>query len=437
MAGRIALNAEPSGFRRDSVIVRGRACRKKSEGGGTTGRFNRIHMYASAYTCSSNNRVGRTGASDCLDVTCRFGWRFIVLPFCIPGHIALASLPPGASCLRVPCLGIALVRMALGMDGDCQPEDLEVASKFAPVTLVDGVGVLGGFLKKPAFVLCERVGGEAFLKINKRESWLCHAAAGKAAGCAPLARRTLFDDMATLVQRAAAAVPLQAPPPSPDRSDAMAGFGLDDDLPAARPPKNSMGAAKAKLGPRVVEVILPPRLRGSGDQQSVRCLDGKVRSGTNGFYIHLDAVGWVIETLGRQVVGGGVEFVPPETKLAQPFFASRDHSWVARARHPNGERVRKALKVPLSIITGQGTKRNLSTAEYKELKHVKLQEIREWQANVQKTNQKTPHTHTETTTKRTGNQSGRPASRPGTRRGSRAAGRREPQGSEPDIALAS
>ena len=399
MAGRIALNAEPSGFRRDSVIVRGRACRKTNEGGGTTGRFNRIHTYVCLHTlvkqsCGAHGSIRLFGCHlpHRLEIHC--------LPFCIPGHIALASLPPGASCLRVPCLGIALARMALGMDDDGQPEDLEVASKFAPVTLVDGVGVLGGFLKKPAFVLCERVGGEAFLKINKREAWLCHAAAGKAAGCAPLARCTLFDDMATLVQQVAAVVPLQAPPPIPDRSDAMAGFGLDDDLPPppARQPKNSTGAAKAKLGPRVVEVILPPRLRGSGDQQSVRCLDGKFRSGTNGFFIHVDAVGWVIETLGRQVVGGGVEFVPPETKLAQPFFASRDHSWVARARHPSGERVRKTLSVPLSIVTAQGAKRNLTAVEYKELKKAKLQEIREWQANVQKNKskkqvRKKTHTH--------------------------------------------
>ena len=280
------------------------------------------------------------------------------------------------------------------MDDGGQPEKLEVASKFAPVTLVDGVGVLGGFLKKPAFVLCERVGDEAFLKINKREAWLCHAAAGKAAGCAPLARCRLFDDMATLVQQVAAAVPLQAPPPIPDPPDAMAGFGLDDDLPPppCRKPKNSQGPAKAKLGPRVVEVILPPRLRGSGDRQSVRCLDGKCRSHMNGFFIHVDAVGWVIELLGRQVVNGGVDFVPPETKLAQPFFASRDHSWVARARNPSGEIVRKTISVPISVVTAQGAKRNLTAVEYKEFKKAKLEEIREWQANVQKTNQK-KHTH--------------------------------------------
>ena len=103
--------------------------------------------------------------------------------------------------------------------------------------------------------------------------------------------------------------------------------------------------------------------------------------------------------MGRQVVGGGVEFVPPETKLAQPFFASRDHSWVARARNPSGEIVRKTISVPMSVVTAQGMKRNLTAVEYKEFKKAKLEEIREWQANVEKANQKKTHTHRETTTK--------------------------------------
>lgn len=283
------------------------------------------------------------------------------------------------------------------MDGDCPVEAAHISSKWAPAGLVDGVGVLGGFLKKLAFVICERVGGEAFLKVAKRESWVCHSAAGKAAGCNPLARCMLFDDMASLVQCAAAAAPLEGPPLSADQQDSMAGFGLDEDLPAPAPPKNVTRAAKAKLGPQVVEVLLPPRLRGSGNQLSVRCLAGKLRAGA-GFYIHTDALGWVIEILSRQVLGGGVEFVPPETKLSEPFFATRDACWVARARGPDGEPVRRSLRVP-RVSTAEGLKRTLSTAEYKELKRCKLGEIKEWQASVptqQKPKENQTHTKNNT-----------------------------------------
>lgn len=265
-------------------------------------------------------------------------------------------------------------------DGDLMDlESPKIASAWKPVEVVDGIGVVGGFLKRPMWVPVERWEGETFVKAGRRESWLCHAAAGKALGLNPLGRCQLFEDLAKLVQQGFEHA--QGPPAVHPPWDAMAGFGLDGESPPEAISKNQKSKGRGKPEPQIVRLTLPPRLRGSG-REEVRFLSGKLRSAL-GLLVHVDAVRWLIEVVRQQVQSAGVDFVPSETKLSEPFYATRDRSWVARARTPAGESVRKAMRIPLFEEDDVGRKRPLSEADFQNLKWQKLAEIKEWQSSVQ------------------------------------------------------
>ena len=245
--------------------------------------------------------------------------------------------------------------------------------------MIHGVGVVGGLLRKPMFVPVERIAGEPFVKLSKREGWLCHAVCGKAAGLNPLGRTTALDTLAAQVTKVAGEARDTAP--AEQEFDAMAGLGLDDDVApvAPRKKKNKTGDTKETLPPKVVELELPPRLRANGVER-VKCA-AHVRHSRNNLMLHLDHLDWAINLLAHEVESGGVDFELDAPALAEPFWACRDRAWVARARTPSGNLLRKSIAIPVFTPTAAG-KRTLTSEEFHGMKRLKLVEIKEWQVAV-------------------------------------------------------
>lgn len=245
---------------------------------------------------------------------------------------------------------------------------------WKPPSVVDGIGVIGGRATKAMFVPVIRHEGQPFVKCGKRESWLCHAVAGKALGLAPLARTKALESLATAVEAASADQDECASRPQVEEPvDDMDGLGLDDDEPVkvkAKPPK------KTKRIPKILEVQLPVRLQRSGTQ-AIRVL-AHAPGCKQALALHQDHLTWIIETLAHELSKGGVDFEPEESRLSEPYFAVRDRAWVARARGPGGQVLRKSLAVPLVVKTPSG-KRALTREEFSELKKQKLDEIKDWQ----------------------------------------------------------
>lgn len=264
------------------------------------------------------------------------------------------------------------------------PSDAESSvaetQKWKAVQLVDGVGVVGGFLKKPTWVAVVRHEGESFVKVGRRESWLCVAASGKSSGQNPLQRCATFEELHRMVQEAASAEIAARSLGNEAPKDGMAGFGLDEEAPAEAQLKKGKGSRKKSEDPVIVRLSLPPRLRGDGVRDAV-CLANKTRSG-HCFFLHTNRIEWLIELLGHDVRQGGVQYSPPDSKLGEPFFATRDQSWVARAKTPDGEFIRKTLRVPVVAQDPMGQKRALSADEFQEFKRQKLEELKQWQDDV-------------------------------------------------------
>ena len=238
--------------------------------------------------------------------------------------------------------------------------------------------MVGGLLRKPMFVPVERVFDEPFVKLSKREGWLCHAVCGKASGLNPLGRTAALD---TLVAQVAKVAGVDCDTAFLGRElDAMAELGLDDDVARVGPRKKTKkGDKKVKPSPKVVELELPPRLRANGVDR-VKCAV-HVRHARNTLMLHLDHLGWAIDLLAHEVESGGVNFEPDGPSLREPFWACRDRAWVARARAPSGELLRKSISIPVFSPTAAG-KRVMTASEFHDMKRVKLEEIKEWQVAV-------------------------------------------------------
>lgn len=242
---------------------------------------------------------------------------------------------------------------------------------WKPSAIVNGVGVSGGCLRKPMFVPVELFQGKQFVKLCKRENWLCHAVSGKAHQLKPLLRTTLIEHLSMKVAG------LETEAVHRTCEDKMSDLGLDGEAVGVAASKNSKKKAPVKKG--IVEVSVSPRLRGDGIHV-VECLAGHLRKGA-GVMVNVESVPWAIARLAEEMQSGGIDFQPDETLLSEPFFANRDRAWVARARAPDGEVLRKTLAVPLFTADGP-KKRPLSPEEFDEAKRARLEEIRSWQSQV-------------------------------------------------------
>jgi len=225
------------------------------------------------------------------------------------------------------------------------------------------------------FVPVIEVGEHVVIEVDKRTSWLCHVVAGKSRGTGPLARTDVLEMLGQL--RDAQDTAEVAPPPL---ADGMAGFGLDDD-PAVSPALAPRGPRK-RGPPRVVEVDLPPRLRGNG-VSAVKCLSSAPHGRRcKSLFLCKEYIPWLVHILDRQVKEGGVTFQPSECVLTKPWFNVKRGAWQCRARSPRGRVHRRFVAVPLRA-TGEVGARALGVAEYAEVKKGKLAELLRWQQGAQ------------------------------------------------------
>ena len=232
---------------------------------------------------------------------------------------------------------------------------------FRPVSCGRGFVVSGGMLRKAICVDTVDFDGQSYVKLARGESWLCHAASGKARGLNPLQRTSLIS-----VLLRGSTVPSEASTDSPSPSkhspsssgDGMSGLGLDDDISGSglddEKPLLQQGSVEKPLlqqgsrtsTPRLPEVIrvpIPSHLRGAdrGVQgpEAVRLLSRlpKGALGKQTVLLHVDFVPWAVRCLHDEVKSGGVMFQPEETTLTKPYFSLKDRRWMARGKAPNGD----------------------------------------------------------------------------------------------------
>ena len=262
-------------------------------------------------------------------------------------------------------------------------------AQLKPVALQSALVLKGGHLRKPMTMDTFTFEGQAFVKLTKREAWLCQVAAGKARGLDPLSRTTLMDDLAASL-RSGSRADASASAPAAAKADPMRALGLDEAVTdeAMLTGLRYVGKKKPKAAkPQIVKVAPPAsasRVSGGPSQVSLLTRAPGGAALRQGVLLHVDHVPWAVEVLLLQVKEGGVTFVPPESRLREPWFALGESTWRCRAMAPNGDVLRKRIKVPLVLEeVASGSKRMLTRVEYQKLKKEKLGEILAWREHVQ------------------------------------------------------
>lgn len=269
----------------------------------------------------------------------------------------------------------------INAEGELPKNKKGTVGKDVPFRCEEAFVVSGGKLAKPMAVECFRHEGLAYIKVSKREAWLCHACAGKARGTDPLARTRLIEDIVAALRTAKSDESRAGDAPA----DSMAGLGLDDYTVASSAPLPRRGRkGQPKVPLESVIATVPMRQQG-GSVAQVRCLN-KAPGGakcTKSIYILCDQVPWLVAALAAEVARGGVDFEPPEATLRQPWWAPRERAWKCRAKSLEGSVVRKHVAVPTHIVSDRGVKRPMSDGEFKACKAAKLQDILSWRDQVE------------------------------------------------------
>lgn len=253
----------------------------------------------------------------------------------------------------------------------------KTAVKSKPFACQESFVVSGGKLRQPMAVEFYRHDGVAYIKVSKKEAWLCFAAAGKARCTDPLARTTLIEDVAAAVSKATLDDEEMRVAPA----DAMAGLGLDEEV--SPPVRGERGTSrKQPIAPVVAQL---GGAAAGGVPHQVQCLNRNPNGGKVGkaAYIHCDHLPWVVKTLTEQVERGGVSYEPPDTTLRQPWWDLRERAWKCRAKGLDGKMIRKSVHIPNFVLTDRGCKRPMNDAEFKEHKRAKYEELIAWRDEIQ------------------------------------------------------
>ena len=276
-------------------------------------------------------------------------------------------------------------------DEDASPAPAEEQAKNkgakkrqTPFQCQEAFVVSGGKLVKPVAVDFHRFENEAYVKVGKREAWLCQAAAGKARGLDPLNRTRLVDALiAELPHARPVAQEREDAPAEPAQRPSMCSLGIDEDDGEFVMKKSRKKGGKPR-GPPIEPVWVSVPMRQQGCDQQVRCLSRAPASNVrNAIYVHSEFVPWVVETLSNEVALGGVDFEPPSAKLREPWWSHRERAWKCRAKGLDGKTKRKSLAVPMVAIVSRGIKRQLNEREFRDAKAKKLQETQRWRDGVE------------------------------------------------------
>lgn len=269
---------------------------------------------------------------------------------------------------------------------------VKAKATFKPVSTDMSFVVCGGLLRKPVCVDIAHFDGDKFVKITKREAWLCQLIAGKARGLDPLSRTTLIEQLSQglkdTMSRAPAGTAMPGAPSSQAAvEDPMLALDLDDAEAVAPPaPKTKKLQSNA---PVVVHVPAKSPYEdapcaSSGGPPTLKMLSRAPKAAAlrHGIYLHVDLLPWCCQKLRLQYEQGGVTYSPPDASLRQPWFSRSDCAWYCRAKTPAGGIVRKKVAVPTFSETGPA-RRSLSFKEFASAKQEKLAAIKEWREAIQ------------------------------------------------------
>jgi hypothetical protein len=271
--------------------------------------------------------------------------------------------------------------------------------KFKPVLCKQGFMVHGGLLKKPECVeLIDREDG-SFIKVNKRDNWICQLAAGKSSGGNPLKRTTIIEVLLSGIdslvggrwsQKSSGVETL----PSTIGKGVVVDIGYDDidvDLKSSTMGRKTKTGRQTKAGVHrankhceCVSVYLSSAF-GRDDDLPVRVLScmPSGRSTKGSLAIHTEDLPWVLGQLRAEVLSGGVDYQPDESLMRRPYFSHRDRSWVVRAKPQSGVTQRKTFTVPLFGVDDNGIKMPFTKAAQSEVKHTMYEEAVRWKDQVE------------------------------------------------------
>ena len=271
--------------------------------------------------------------------------------------------------------------------------------RLKPVQCGPAVCIRGGYMTKPCVLDTVEVDGRAFVKISKKEAWLCLSASGKGERTKPLSRTRLVDVLEKEVLS-------RSRGPNPDNG-ALLDFDLDeipvDATSTSKRSKTSSGrrqlstrSGRGRRGPgralagRIAAPVIEVSVGdpSSPSQQLVfHCLAGPPpgRSGSSPWLL-VDDVTKLVQALIGEVETGGVTFIPNASQTPKPFWSERDNCWICRAYLPNGAARRKSMSVSRFADEGDPSmmdepvkRRPLSPSEWQSAKQRVLQEITQWQ----------------------------------------------------------
>jgi len=275
---------------------------------------------------------------------------------------------------------------------------------FKPVVCQMALTVKGGLGSgRPQAVDAAQFKDEHFVKMHKLESWVCHAVAGKAKGTNPLRRTTTLDKIANMIAEATEEKkPLvQEPAKQVDADDCMADLGLDG--PAAsvafapagpeshcsskakRPKAKSKGKAKTvPVECKVLTLSVPLESR-SGSCRALRVLTRPPNGRRHRSHVWVSSadVPWLLESLHRQWVKGGVDVSPEPVRQRKPYWQIRDRSWQVRARLPSGDYKRKNFTVPWSQVLPDGKRSFIPAAQFAKDKEAMYLQAVAWQDGME------------------------------------------------------
>jgi len=277
--------------------------------------------------------------------------------------------------------------------------------------------------------------GHQFIKVSRRENWLCQAITGRGRCQAPLARVSILEKLRMaavgeeLVAQAEPSSPIMAikdelgldspfghnlaadcnlgidgPPPVRDagpahglmNQDLRNGYGMDQlgldelglDAVCPVPPRVPAAASTSKGSlPKADSVKKSSRGKGKrktkvvpvtlGEGVAVRVLSTS-SSRQGGFVqIHVEDLPHLIASIRHEFLQGGESFRPEDHKSCLPYFSARDNAWCARARRPDGTEQRKSFGIP-KFVTKGGCKAPVTHVDFLRLKGEKLEEAKVW-----------------------------------------------------------
>lgn len=275
---------------------------------------------------------------------------------------------------------------------------------FKPVVCQMALTVKGGLgAGRPQAVDTALFKDEHFVKMHKLESWVCHAVAGKAKGLNPLRRTKLLDKIADMIAEATEEKKPMAQEIANqvDDDDCMADLGLDGPAaPAAFAPAGlgslcssraqkaqAKSKRKAKTVPvecKVLTLSMPPESR-SGSCRALRVLTRPPNARRHRSHVWVSSadVPWLLESLHRQWVKGGVDFSPEPVRQRKPYWQIRDRSWQVRARLPSGDYKRKNFTVPWSQVCPDGRRSFISAAQFAKDKEAMYLQAVAWQDAIE------------------------------------------------------